>query len=163
MQIISLDELWISAWVDETAMPALAEKQQAQIIFRSEPARSYSGIVSRLGRETDRETREFLVDVHITEMPKNWTIGQRAEVFIETSHQDNALLLPSDFLMQKGGKSGVFVDADGKAQWREVTPGLRGKNQVSITLGLSAGDEIVRPPLAASPALTEGQRITHQP
>jgi len=24
MQIISLDEIWVSAWVDETAMPALA-------------------------------------------------------------------------------------------------------------------------------------------
>ena len=61
MQMISLDELWVSAWVDETAMPALATGQPARIVFRSEPNRSYRGIISRLGRETDRETREFLV------------------------------------------------------------------------------------------------------
>ncbi|MFN2427781.1 MAG: efflux RND transporter periplasmic adaptor subunit, partial [Candidatus Binatia bacterium] len=82
MQIISLDELWVSAWVDETAMPALATDQPARIVFRSEPGRSYPGKVSRLGREMDRETREFLVDVRALELPKNWTIGQRAEVFI---------------------------------------------------------------------------------
>ncbi|MCX6878244.1 MAG: efflux RND transporter periplasmic adaptor subunit [Verrucomicrobia bacterium] len=37
MRMISLDELWVSAWVDETAMPARAADQPARIVFRSEP------------------------------------------------------------------------------------------------------------------------------
>jgi HlyD family secretion protein len=160
MQMISLDELWVSAWVDETAMPALTTGQPARIVFRSEPNRSYRGIISRLGREMDRETREFLVDVRVTELPKNWTMGQRAEVFIETGRQADAVLLPSAFLAWKAGRAGVFVNAGGKAQWREVAPGLRGKDRVAITQGLSAGDEVVRPPDGPKAALTEGQRIT---
>ncbi len=68
MQIISLDEIWVSAWVDETAMPALKADQPARITFRSAPTRSYPGKVSRLGRETDRETREFLVDARATQL-----------------------------------------------------------------------------------------------
>jgi len=99
MQIISLSELWVSAWVDETAMPALAMDQSARIVFRSEPGRNYPGKVSRLGREMDRETREFLVDVRATELPKNWTVGQRAEVFIETARQADAVLIPPAFLV----------------------------------------------------------------
>lgn len=82
--MISLDELWVSAWVDETAIARVAPGQPARVVFRSEEGRSYPGVVARLGRETDRETREFLVDVRVTELPKNWTIGQRAEVFIQT-------------------------------------------------------------------------------
>lgn len=163
MQIISLDELWVSAWVDETAMPALATDQTARIVFRSEPGRSYPGKVSRLGREMDRETREFLVDVRATELPKNWTIGQRAEVFIETNRQADAVLLPPVFLVWKSAKAGVFVNADGKARWREVTAGLRGRDHVAITQGLSQGEQVLRAPDGQKTALTDGQRITLQP
>ncbi|OJV22490.1 MAG: efflux transporter periplasmic adaptor subunit, partial [Verrucomicrobia bacterium 61-8] len=111
MQMISLDELWVSAWVDETAMPSLAPDQPARIVYRSEPGRSYPGKVSRLGREMDRETREFLVDVRAAELPMNWTVGQRAEVFIETARQADALLLPPAYLGWKAGRAGVFVNA----------------------------------------------------
>ena len=83
MEIISLDELWIRAWVDETAMPHVAQDQKARVVFRSEPEKSYPGTVSRLGREMDRETREFLVDVRVEQLPGNWAVGQRAEVYIE--------------------------------------------------------------------------------
>jgi len=88
MEIISLDEIWVSAWVDETAISKVAAGQMARIVFRSECDKNYPGVVSRFGRETDRETdretREFLVDVRVNELPKNWTIGQRAEVYIQT-------------------------------------------------------------------------------
>lgn len=84
MEIISLDEIWVSAWVDETAISQVAAGQMARIIFRSESDKNYPGVVSRIGRETDRETRELLVDVRVNELPKNWTIGQRAEVYIQT-------------------------------------------------------------------------------
>lgn len=83
MELISLEEIWVSAWVDETAISKIAPGQKARIVFRSESGRNYPGVVSRIGRETDRETREFLVDVRVNELPKKWTIGQRAEVFIQ--------------------------------------------------------------------------------
>lgn len=81
MVLISLDEIWVSAWVDESAMSQLRQGQTARIVFRSEPNRSYEGHVARLGRETDRETREFLVDVRVGRLPENWAVGQRAEVY----------------------------------------------------------------------------------
>lgn len=160
MQVISLNELWVSAWVDETAMPALAINQPARIVYRSEPGRSYPGKISRMGREMDRETREFLVDVQATGLPKNWTIGQRAEVFIGTAREADAVLLPPSFLVRKAGRAGVFVNAGGEAQWREITPGLQGKDHVAITQGLSAGDQVVRPPDGQKAGLNAGQRIS---
>ena len=83
MELISLDELWIRAWVDETEMPQLAKGQKARVVFRSEPQKNYPGVVSRLGREMDRETREFIVDVRVEQLPVNWAVGQRAEVYIQ--------------------------------------------------------------------------------
>lgn len=159
METISLAELWVSAWVDETAMPDVAKDQSARVIFRSEPDRSYPGKVARLGREMDRETREFLVDVRVAELPKNWTIGQRAEVFIESGRQANAVLLPPAFIVWQAGRTGVFVKVGGRARWREITSGLSGTDSVAVPEGLSAGDQVVRPLPGAKAALSDGQRI----
>ncbi len=159
LQMISLDELWVSAWVDETALPALQPDQPARIVFRSEPGRSYAGKVARLGRETDRETREFLVDVHAAELPKTWTIGQRAEVFIETERQPDAVLLPAAFVVWKSGQAGVLVNEGGKVRWRTITLGLRGKEHFAVLTGLKAGEQIVRAPDSHPAPLADGQRI----
>ncbi len=159
MQLISLDELWVSAWVDETAMPSLRAGQAARIVFRSEPGRRYPGTVSRLGRESDRETREFLIDVRITELPENWTIGQRAEVFIETGREADAVLLPAAFILRQQGQPGVFVYRNGKAHWQRLTLGLSGGGHVAVTEGLDAGTIVVRANEGTKTPLKEGTRI----
>ena len=159
LQLISTNEIWVSAWVDETALASLATGQTARVIFRSQPGQDHPGTVARLGRETDRETREFLVDVRVTELPVNWTLGQRAEVFIETGRKSNALALPAQFVQWREGLPGVFVNDHGKAAWRPVTLGLRGGDKVEIAQGLSAGETVVRP---AEPKqeLNGGRRVS---
>ena len=159
LQLVATNEIWVSAWVDETAMTGLQAGQPARVVFRSEPAKNYVGEVARLGREADRETREFVVDVRVKELPENWTIGQRAEVFVETGHKSNVVLMPSPFIRWRDGKVGVFVNDHGHARWRGVTPGLRGLQNVEVTQGLSAGEQIVRPVEGQKQPLTDGQRI----
>jgi RND family efflux transporter MFP subunit len=160
LQLVSTDEIWVSAWVDETASVELAAGQRARVVFRSEPEKVFPGEVVRLGRETDRETREFLVDVRVRELPPNWTLGQRAEVFIETMRKTQSLALPQRFLQWRGGKPGVFVADHGRAAWRNVTVGLRGHDTVEVAEGLSAGDVAIAPTDPLQPALRAGQRIT---
>jgi HlyD family secretion protein len=160
LQLVATNEIWVSAWVDETAMTGLKAGQPARVVFRSEPAKNYAGEVARLGREADRETREFVVDVRVKELPENWTIGQRAEVFIETGHKSNVVLMPSQFVRWRENNPGVFVNDRGQARWRGVTLGLRGLQNVEVTQGLSAGDQIVRPVEGQKQPLTDGQRIT---
>jgi RND family efflux transporter MFP subunit len=160
LQLVATNEIWVSAWVDETAMTGLKEGQSARVVFRSEPAKNYAGEVARLGREADRETREFVVDVRVKELPANWTIGQRAEVFIETGHKSGVLLLPPQFVRWRENKPGVFVNDHSRARWRGVTLGLRGLQNVEVTQGLSAGEQIVRPVEGQKQPLADGQRIT---
>ncbi|MBI4881152.1 MAG: efflux RND transporter periplasmic adaptor subunit [Planctomycetes bacterium] len=158
LQLISTDEIWVSAWVDEVAAAALAPGQPARVVFRSEPGRSYTGEVARLGRETDRETREFLVDVRVKALPMNWTVGQRAEVYIETGRKPQAVVVPQGFVQWRGGKPGVFVSAGGKARWRAVLLGLRGQDVVEIAEGVAAGEVLVKP-AEAKVELADGQRV----
>jgi HlyD family secretion protein len=157
LQLVATEEIWVSAWVDETAVARLSPDQPARVHFRSEPATAYPGRVARLGRETDRETREFLVDVRIDRLPANWTIGQRAEVFIETGRRPGVVALPLPFLAHRDGTAGTWVLRGGRARWQPVQTGLRGAAFVEISAGLQAGDRVVRP--AAAGQSIDGRRI----
>jgi len=159
LQVVATNEIWVSAWVDETAMAGLKEGQPARVVFRSEPAKTYPGEVARLGREADRETREFVVDVRVRALPENWTIGQRAEVFIETGRKLNAVLIPQPFLRWREGKAGVLVKDGGHVRWREITLGLRGAQYAEAVQGLSAGEQIVRAVEGRKQPLTDCQRV----
>jgi HlyD family secretion protein len=159
LTLISTDELWISAWVDETEMARLHPDQAARVVFRSEPEREYAGQVVRLGREADRETREFIVDVRVLELPKNWAVGQRAEAYIDSARQADALIVPAPYVALAGNEVGVFVNEAGIARWRPVELGLRGREMIEIVQGLQAGDTLVRPVDARTP-LTDGRRVS---
>jgi HlyD family secretion protein len=158
LTLISTEVLWVSAWVDETVISKLAVSQPARIVFRSQPDQSYPGVVVRLGKQADRETREFIVDVEVSQLPANWAVGQRAEVFIETNQQDNVLTVPLTVLSRRGAQEGVFVLDHGVARWKPVTLGLRGRDIAEVREGISEQDVILLP-VTGPTMLIEGRRV----
>ena len=162
LHVVSLEEMWITAWVDETELSRLAEGQTARVIFRSEPETEYPGVVVRLGRETDRETREILVDVRVDRLPATWAIGQRAEVYIRVDHREDTVVLPASLLLRRDGGTGVMVDEGGRARWHDVVVGLSGREVVEVASGLVAGDVVVAPGTPSGGALRDGRRIRRE-
>lgn len=158
LQLVSLEQLWISAWIDETEMARIQVGQPARVVFRSKSERSYPGEVARLGKETDRETREFIVDVQVLELPKNWAVGQRAEVYIKTARKDNVTLLPATYVRRRENAPGVFVNLGDRAAWRSVTLGLRSPEMVEVVDGLQPGDTVIVPRDSRA-KLTENKRV----
>jgi HlyD family secretion protein len=159
LSLISTKELWITAWVDETEMSRVAIGQPARVVFRSEPNKAYRGEVSRLGRQADRETREFTVDVRVLELPKNWAVGQRAEVYIETAHRTGVTVLPTKYILWRNGKPGVLIRQANRATWRDLTLGLSGRELVEVASGLEPGDGVVVPADGNNTAI-DGRRIS---
>jgi HlyD family secretion protein len=162
LDLVDTNEVWVSAWVDETAMASLRTNQPARVVFRSERMKAYPGSVARLGRETDPETREFVVDVRLRELPGNWTIGQRAEVYIETSPATNVLAVPAKFLLWREGQPGVLVNVQGWARWRSVKLGRHEGDAVEVISGLTAGEQVVAPPSGEADGELQGRRLRAQ-
>jgi HlyD family secretion protein len=158
MQVIRTDRMWVSAWVDESVMSDLAVGQPARVVFRSQPDQFYRGEVARLASQTDRETREFVVDVTVDQMPQTWAVGQRAEVYIQTAHKDQVVLAPQRAIVWRGDRSGVFIADAGRARWREVKLGLHGETAVEVIEGLVGGEQLVWP-AAAGGSLTDGKAV----
>ena len=159
MDVLCLKEMWVSAWVDESASGALAVGQPARIVFRSEPEKFYSGEVARLARQTDRETREFLVDVRVKELPQNWSVGQRAEVYIQTGAKADVPSIPQRLLLWRDGKPGVLVDDGGKARYQEIGLGLKGRETVEVVRGLKIGQAVITAADGDNSKLTDGRAI----
>jgi len=155
--LISTRSLWVRTWVDETEMQRVAEGQRARVVFRAEPETGYKGKVARLGRETDRETREFLVDVEIEQLPRNWSAGQRADVFIETARKDGVTMVPPQLIMRNQGETAVVLNRGGRAVRQPVKTGLRGRTHVEIVEGLSPGEIVVT--TQDSDPIPEGRRL----
>ncbi len=158
LQLISLDELWVSAWVDETEMDQLRDQQPAKIVFRSQPNTAFDGVVARLGKRSDRETREFTVDVRALKLPQTWAIGQRAEVFIETARVDDCVWIPASFLSKQEDQQGVYVHDGGIAKWRALKLGIEGRDTVEVLEGLSASEIIIKPS-QPTVGLTDGRKV----
>ncbi|HBC87623.1 MAG TPA: efflux RND transporter periplasmic adaptor subunit [Lentisphaeria bacterium] len=160
LDIISTEQLWISAWVDETAMGLLALEQPARIVFRSSPETPLKGRVMRIAPRTDSETREFLVDVGVDQLPKIWAVGQRAEVYIEAARKIGVVLIPQKFIVWRDGQSHVMIDDAGKARWLKISLGLKGRENAEITDGLSEW-QIVIGALPGSDLPAEGRTVKH--
>jgi HlyD family secretion protein len=160
LKVISTEQMWVSAWVDETAMSALTTGQWARVVFRSDPDQAYRGTLTRIAPLADRETREFLVDVTVQELPATWAVGQRAEIYIRTGQKDQALLVPPQALVWRKGQPGLFVDHAGHAQWRNVTLGLRGTEAVEVVKRLAVGERVIWPRDPKGTGLVEGRAVS---
>lgn len=153
LDIVATQEMWVSAWVDESAMSEVAPGQRTRAVFRSEPGTSCDGEVVRLARSVDRESREFIADVLVKKLPERWAVGQRAEVYILTAEKRDVVVIPTRMVVHRDGKPGAMVVERGRARWRELDVGLRGTGMVEVIKGLSPGQEII------ATNAREGQRI----
>lgn len=159
LRLISTNELWISAWVDETELSALTVGQPARAVFRSHPDQLYPGRLARIGLLADSETREILVDVALDRLPPIWAIGQRVEVFVQTATKPGAILLPEAFVAWRSRQPGVYLAVNGRITWRQIALGLRGREQVEVIEGLAAGEMVLRAHEGRRHELPEGRRV----
>ncbi len=143
MEIAATDEIWASVWVDEIAISKLKIGQKAQVIFRSQPDQPYSATVRRLSKETDRETREFMVDLALEKLPDNWTLGQRLEANIMIQKLEGRLCIPTKMIRWEKNSPFVLVLDNGKIAKRPLKLGLQTKMATEITEGLSVDDRLV--------------------
>ena len=83
--------LWVHAQVDEREAGRLSAGLPARVLFRCCPDDPRPGQVVRLHREADRVTEELEVDVSVTDVPPNFFLGQKADVYIETERRPAAV------------------------------------------------------------------------
>ncbi|MHB8418346.1 MAG: efflux RND transporter periplasmic adaptor subunit [Myxococcales bacterium] len=151
---------WVVAQVDERATGDLRLGQPARVIFEANPSLGVAGQVARLSAEVDRVTEERDVDITLNRLPDNRVLGERADAYIETARKSDVLRIPATALVIQEGQVGVFAIVDGRARWRPVQLGLRGRELVEAAAGVSVHDLLIVNPLAGETPITDRARVT---
>jgi HlyD family secretion protein len=81
----------------------------------------------------------------------------RVDARIIVWHDDDVLRIPASALFRDRGRWAVFVAAEGRAALRPVFVGHRGRTDVEITQGLSAGEIVIVHP---SDQIADRSRVT---
>ncbi len=91
---------------------------------------------------------------------ENFRLGEQSDVYIVSDSKKNVPSLPSDTIVTKGTKRGVWVIKDSRLTFKEITLGIEDRRSLTeIVSGLDAGDRVA----AASPAnlakFKEGMKV----
>jgi HlyD family secretion protein len=124
--LIDPQSVWVLAYIDESKAGEIRVGEPAEIVLRSQPSRRIAGQVARIEPESDRVNEERRVEVAFDQIPRNFNLGEQAEVYITTVHLAQALLVPEAAITGLGKNSGtVWTVEDGHLQQREVVLGHR--------------------------------------
>jgi HlyD family secretion protein len=156
---ISGSRPWVVTQVDERETGGLRLGQHARITFEANPGKEYSGNVVRLSPEVDRVTEEREVDVGLDSLPQEVFLGARANVFIETNRKPDVLKIPLAAIVVQDGKSGVYVVEKGKAHWKSVQFGLKGRDTFEVLDGLKPDEPIIQLTLQNRALISDGTRV----
>lgn len=72
-QRVTLDAVWVAAWIDQSQIAQVQVVQPAAIRLRS--GRGYQGKVVRLNAEADTATHELEINVQFDRLPDSLVIG----------------------------------------------------------------------------------------
>mgnify|MGYP000929365341 CR=1 FL=1 len=153
--------VWVRAFVDEAKAGHLAVGQPAEVRLRSLPGRRFAGKLARIDLESDRVGEERRVYITWDNRPRQFHLGEQAEVVIDTGRLENALLIPQVLVQGYSGNSGqIWTLENGRLYLRQVTLGqstLDGR--LPVLAGLPTGAQV----LAALPrGLRQGRRAALQ-
>ena len=118
--------VWVRAFVDEARAGGLQVGQPAEIRLRSLPQQIFAGHVVRIDIESDRVSEERRVHIACNSCPREFHLGEQAEVVIRKGSIARAVLVAESAIQAYDGRTGrVWTVEDGRLAQRQVRFGER--------------------------------------
>lgn len=156
-KIVDAKTLWVDAKVDERVSSKIEVGQQATITLRSNPNKTYKGVVKRIDAMSDLVTLEREIDVGFMTMPKPFYINEQAQVDIGVHTYKNATIIPAKVIVQKGENLGVWVLQNSKAHFIKLKVIAKNPDSVAVD-NIDEKTEILVPNSQKKP-LKEGMKV----
>lgn len=149
--------LWVKLRVDQARSSGLVSGLPAQIVLRSQAAKTWEGKVERVELQADAVTEERIAHIGFDNIPNSISLGEMAEVTLQLKPIAQAMVLPQASVQTNEGRTGVWRLKEGAlafmpVQWGATT--LDG--QVQVLSGLALDDTVV---VYSEKPLSEGVRF----
>ncbi|MBN1918382.1 MAG: efflux RND transporter periplasmic adaptor subunit [Verrucomicrobia bacterium] len=130
--------------VAESDSPHVALGAVCPVSIDALPGRAFTGRVIYKSIKADAMTRSFPIELEMENAGGALGIGMVARVTFTLRTERNAITVPIDALTYWEQAKGVFiVDTGGVASFRVLMLGARCGDEMIVTAGLEAGDEVV--------------------
>lgn len=157
LKLIEPSSLWVKVRLDQGRSRGLAAGQAASIALRSNPGLPLTGKVVRIEPVSDSVTEERITLITFDQIPLGLSIGEMAEVTVQTAANQSGLTLPNAAIKQTPEGSGVWKLRDGKPVFVAIKLGTSTLDgSVQVLGGLGAADEII---VHSERELSEGSRV----
>ncbi|MBI3546571.1 MAG: efflux RND transporter periplasmic adaptor subunit [Gammaproteobacteria bacterium] len=148
------DRLTVKAQVDETDIAQIRLKQKAWLVLDAYPDQTIPGHVDQIAYDakTVNNVTTYVVDVLPEKAPDFMRSGMTANVSFSSASAKNVLLLPSNAVRTRDGRSTVLIkspDKNAKPLEKEVTLGITDGKRVAVS-GVAEGDVILVAQLKSS-------------
>jgi HlyD family secretion protein len=145
LELISLEQLYVSAPIDERDAGRLIRGLPARVTLDAYPGVEWPAMVTRIAPvvETVKEQNRTLeVELDLPADPARPTArpGMTADVEIVLARREGVIRVPSIALLEGGS---VLVAEKGRASVRRIRVGLRNWQWTEILAGVAAGERVI--------------------
>ncbi|MEJ2032268.1 MAG: efflux RND transporter periplasmic adaptor subunit [Deltaproteobacteria bacterium] len=144
-QLADISSVWIDAQVYEYELPWLKPGHSAQVEFPYTPQQPLVGKISFIYPYVDPKTRTTKVRLDFPNPGDKLRPDMYVNVDLQAQKVENALVIPTNAILDSGTKQTVFVALEGgKFDPRQVKVGLQGDDGMTQILeGLAPGEKVV--------------------
>jgi Cu(I)/Ag(I) efflux system membrane fusion protein len=136
--------VWAMVDVAERDLGAIAIGQPVTVRARSFPGREFTGKISVVYPQVNRETRTARVRIELANPDGALLPDMYVDANIDIGSSQPVLTVPESAVLDTGNRQAVFVEkGQGRFEPREVKLGHRGDGYVEIRQGLTEGDPVV--------------------
>ncbi len=141
--LIDISTVKLDFRISEKFLAQVHLGQTVKIQVDAYPSETFSGEVYAIDPTIDQATRTALLRARVANSEGILFAGMFVRVNLELAQRQNAIVIPEQAIVPKGGESLVFKVVNGKAVMTKVTLGQRRTGDVEILHGLSVTDKIV--------------------
>ncbi len=139
--------------INEMDVPLIQVGQRATVELDALPGRRFNGRVVEVAQQG--VVRDNIVSYEVVIELRNedgaLKPGMTANATILVGEKQDVLVVPSEAVVERGGTTMVLVPQDGQPRPVPIRTGLRTDTQVEVLEGLTEGQRILIPTMAAGP------------
>ncbi len=160
VQLIDLDQRLVKGEIDEVDLQKIKIGLDALIKIPALKNQKITAKVSKVvpfvstAKDQDRTSQ---IELEILENQTLIPVGASADVEIITDKKENALMIPTNYILGVGSKKYVLKIVDGKIKKQEIQIGVANYDRSEITAGLIADDILAKAPEGIE--VTDGMKV----
>ena len=143
VRIVGLNSIYFDASLSETQYSKIQVGQPVAVNVYALPSKNFKGKVDKVFPVASA-SRSFTVRISLVNEGNQLRPQMFASSKITVNQRNNVVVVPREALLDiKANKAHIFLNANGKAEQREVTLGLADLKNYEVVSGLKQGESLV--------------------